>query len=130
MESYIIEGISDKRVIKSSLSVMLMHMLKLKYQNEYSNKISWINTIRTSFANLVDSFKGIGKGTLYNLFYMRQLDLNEIYKRAVRDASFETGLPIESFPKTCEWTKEQLTDLDFIYDFIKEYSKDIDLKPF
>ena len=52
---------------------------------------------------------------------MRQLNLQDIYENAVIRASEETGKPIDVFPKECEWTKEQLLDKKFIYNFMNEY---------
>lgn len=118
-ENIFTEG-NEKKSIKSFLIVMIMHMLKLKYQNDFPAKKSWVDSIHSSYNSLYVQFKGIGKGSLFNNFYMRQLNLDEIYKIAVRQASIETHLPLSAFPSKCEWTKEQLIDSDFIYNFINE----------
>lgn len=115
------EDNSSKSAIKSNLRVMLTHMLKAKYQSEYENKNSWKSTIYNSFDELMDEFPAVGKGSLYKTFYIKELDLDEVYRRAVRKASEETHKPITAFPKQCEWTKEQLVNINFIYNFIDEY---------
>lgn len=103
---------------------MLVHMLKCKYQNEYKNKVSWRTSIISSLFNLKDAFGGkFGKGSLFKKFYTKNLDLNEIYQSAVKIASNEIGLSKNIFPKTCEWSKSQLVDEEFIDDFIDTYGK-------
>ena len=120
-EAILEESKSEKRAIKSSLRVLLTHLLKLKYQQNYAGENSWIESIQNSHFNIKDQFKGVGKGALYNSFYMKKLDLESIYKDARKKASLETGLPIKTFPEKCPWDKESLVDRDFIYDFINKY---------
>lgn len=115
------EDNSSKRAIKSNLRVMLAHMLKAKYQSEYENKNSWRNSILNSFNNITDEFPTIGKGSLYNNFYIRDLDLQGVYENARINASEETNKPLSTFPANCEWTKEQLVDREFIYNYINKY---------
>lgn len=132
IEEYFEESKSDKLSVMSNLRVLLIHMLKCKYQNNYPTKISWRRSIDNSFNNIVDildldSINGfiVGRGSLFKKFYMRELNLDTIYNRSVRTASQETGIPVNKFPKNCEWTKEQLIDADFIYDFIMKYGQDL-----
>lgn len=115
------EDNSSKRAIKSTLRVMLTHMLKSKYQPEYENKNSWRNSILNSFQNITDEFPVVGKGSLYKNFYMKDLDLQDVYENAIISASEETNEPLSYFPADCEWTKEQLVDKKFIYNFINKY---------
>lgn len=111
---------NDKVIIKSSLRKLLVEMLKSKY----SEVILFEQfLIEESFENIVDRFPAVGKGALYKIFYQHQLSLDEVYKSARMKASRETDLPLETFPEKCEWTKEQLTDIDFIYDFINKYCR-------
>lgn len=117
------EDRSDKSAIKSSLRNLILHLLKSKYQKEYENKSSWAGSIEVSYENIVDRFIAIGKGSLYKRFYLKQLSLDEIYENARIKASKETGLSLDSFPEKCEWTKEQLVDPKFIYEFINEFCK-------
>lgn len=115
------ESKSSESTIKSNLKIMLIHMLKSKYQPEYENKNSWRASILNSYDGITNEFPEIGKGSLYKSYYMKKLSLSQVYLSAVRRASDETGKPIDVFPKECEWTKEQLVDEEFIYDFINKY---------
>lgn len=115
------EDNSSKRAIKSNLRVMIAHMLKAKYRPEYENKNSWRNSILNSFNGMIDEFPTIGKGSLYNNFYIRDLDLQNVYENARINASEETNKPLLTFPANCEWAKEQLVDREFIYDYINKY---------
>ena len=119
--SDLLENNSQESSVRSYLRIMILHMLKCKYQNDYPDKRSWRNSIKASYNKMIDQFDAIGKGSLYKTFYMKKLDLKAIYERALNDASFETGLPKLAFPQSCEWTKEQLVDEEFIYKFINKY---------
>lgn len=119
------ESKNQERLIKNSLVVMIQHMLKLKYQSSYprEGKKSWIITILKEQRQFISEFKAIGVGSLYNNFYLRKLNLGQIYEDAVRYASYETDLPVSSFPAECEWSKSQLADREFIRNFIEENYK-------
>jgi len=119
--SDLLENNSQESSVRSYLRIMILHMLKCKYQNDYLDKHSWRNSIINSYSKFIDQFDAIGKGSLYKTFYMKKLDLNSIYERALNEASFETGLSKSIFPSSCEWTKEQLVDEEFIYKFINKY---------
>lgn len=121
------EGKREQRDIKSQLERLLLHMLKCKYQNNYANKESWRRSIRNARNEIQYEFKGTKgnfKGALYNNFYLKDLNLQEIYENAVENAVDETKLSFKDFPSTCEWTKEQLIDDEFINQFIKEWGQD------
>ena len=107
--------------IRNSLVIMLMHMLKCKYQYDYPYKSSWRDSILNSFNEFINEFDAVGKGSLYKSFYMKKLDLDHTYQLAVRKAANETHLPISAFPNTCEWNREQLSNLHFIDQFLNEY---------
>lgn len=119
------EDRSSKSTINSYMIVLLTHMLKCRYQNEYENKASWRASIRNSYKGIVTQFPVVGKGVLYKIFYLKQLDLERLYKLARIDAQTETNLPLNTFPESCPWTKEQLINLDFINNFIEEYGQDV-----
>lgn len=119
------EDRSSKSTINSYMIVLLTHMLKCRYQNEYGNKASWRASIRNSYKGIVTQFPVVGKGALYKIFYLKQLDLERLYKLARIDAQIETNLPLNTFPESCPWIKEQLINLDFINNFIEEYGQDV-----
>lgn len=111
----------DERTLGSYLIVLLTHMLKCRYQSSYENKSSWRGSIHNSFDKIMDTFGYKLAGTLYKKSYMREMDLNILYRKALRKAVEETGYPKEAFPRVCPWTKEQLVDATFIDNFIEEY---------
>lgn len=121
------ESRREERDIKSQVVRLLLHMLKCKYQNSYSNKESWRRSIRDASRQIRFEFKGNEgsfKGTLYHSFYLKRMSLQDLYEEAVEDAVDETKLPFDAFPAECEWTKEQLIDSKYIRDFIKEWGQD------
>lgn len=119
------ESRREEKAIKSAMRVLLCHMLKCKYQNNYSTKISWRTSIKNSYRDIIDEFKDIGKGSLYKKFYMRDFNLELAYQLGRDDAIEETGLPESIFPEKCPWTREQLVDRQFIKDFVNQYGQDV-----
>lgn len=111
----------DEKAVMSYLEVLLTHMLKCKYQNSYENKSSWRASIKNSYKGIIKAFRGALKGTIYNNYYLKTLDLDLVYDFARDNAIEETGRPKECFPYKCPWTKKQLVDRNFIDDFIEEY---------
>ena len=63
------EDRSSKSTINSYMIVLLTHMLKCKYQNNYENKASWRASIRNSYKGIVTQFTVVGRGSLYKIFY-------------------------------------------------------------
>ena len=120
------EDRSSKSSINNYMIILLTHMLKCKYQNNYENKASWRGSIRNSYKGIITEFPVVGKGALYKVFYLKHLDLDRLYQLARIDASEETGIPIYEFPKACPWTKLELINLDFINKFIEEFGQDKD----
>lgn len=125
IEAYISESKSEQSRVRSNLEVLIRHMLKCKYQSEYLHKASWRKSIRNAFDAIVSEFKAVGKGSLYRSYYIKKLPLQTVYELSRDNAVDETGKQKVDFPNTCEWTKEQLTDKQFIYDFIDKYGQDI-----
>jgi hypothetical protein len=91
-------GKSERARIESALRLLLIHLLKAKYQPEKHSR-SWDNTI--------------GIQRLHVAKYLREspslrakLDelLTDAYQTARYDAANETGLMLDTFPETCEWT--------------------------
>ena len=91
----------EKNELKSKLTILMMHLLKWKYQPEFRSR-SWQNTI--SFCRI----------DLQELLEDSPSLLNEInecwdisYKRAKNKAKFETGL-IREFPENCPFHLQQV----------------------
>jgi hypothetical protein len=100
-------GISQKRELKSRLRVLIMHLLKYKYQ---SNKISksWLNTIIEQRRQLEDllEFNPSLKSYLLEI-------IDRSYQDARKDGSKETGLPLKQFPVDNPFTVEQMLNEDW-----------------
>lgn len=108
----LIEEISDmgrnnRREVFSRLKVLLMHLLKWKYQPE-KRTYSWTNTIDEQREQLELIFKDSPSLKPYfgDIF-------SECYQKAVRAAVNETHLPQQIFPVECPFTQEQVLDMDY-----------------
>lgn len=96
-------GKRDRRAIGSYLRNVLLHLLKWVYQPERRGT-SWesslnsgrveIEVLLAESPSLVPQFPTL---------------LAEEYQRARKRASFETGLPLTTFPDQCPFTIEQIT---------------------
>ncbi len=109
---HLIEEISDigrnnRREVFSRLKVLLMHLLKWKYQPENRTN-SWTNTIDEQREQLELILKDSPslKPYLGDIF-------SECYEKAVRSAVNETNLPKQTFPVDCPFTQEQVLDGDY-----------------
>ncbi|MES2018894.1 MAG: DUF29 domain-containing protein [Pseudomonadota bacterium] len=97
-----------KRSLRSRLSVLMLHLLKCEYQPVLRSN-SWITTICNQRRKIEDLFEESP-----SLKSLVDASIDSEYKRAVRQAVLETGLPPTSFPTAPPYTKEQLFDFDFI----------------
>jgi hypothetical protein len=101
-------GRSDKNALKSNLRVLLMHLLKYKYQPEKQTN-SWLYTIIEHRIRLEDAFKT--SPSLYRFF---EEIFSESYQNARKLAAGETGLSIEIFPPESPFTVEEVLNADFL----------------
>ena len=100
-------GKSDKDQIESRLEVLMAHLLKWKYQPG-GRGTSWTGTIfeqRGRIARLLKSSPSLRE------FY--QQAVAESYLAARLLAAKETGIAFGLFPENCEFTPEQVIDLEF-----------------
>jgi hypothetical protein len=109
----LIEEISDmgrnnRREVFSRLKVLLMHLLKWKYQPEKRTNSS-TNTIDEQREQLELIFNDSPslKPYLADIF-------SECYQKAVRSAVNETNLPKQACPVDCPFTQEQVLDQDYL----------------
>ena len=103
-------GRSEKRALESRLTVLLVHLLKWKYQPNRRGK-SWTLTIigqRIKLLRVIKDNPGL-KPQLPEL-------INDAYSLARVNAAKETKLDIEIFDSACPWTFEQLIDDSFYPD--------------
>lgn len=99
---------SEKNALKSNLRILLMHLLKYKYQPEKRTN-SWVYTIIEHRIRLRDTFKT--SPSLYRFF---EEIFNESYEDARKLASDETGLSINEFPPESPFTVEEVLNGDFL----------------
>lgn len=102
-------GRSEKRAVKSNLEVVLLHLLKWKYQPEYRSK-SWQNSMR-------EHRKRIQK-LLQDSPSLDQW-LTDVYEKCYQvardDAAYETGLPIE-IPIKSPFLVEETLNFNYLPD--------------
>jgi len=102
-------GKSQQRELASRLDVLLMHLLKWRYQPaRRQTGQSWRSTIRTQrreLRRLLMQNPGLQS--------MVDLAISDSYAEACLDAADETGLPLPTFPPACPWTPEQVLGADF-----------------
>ncbi len=94
--------------LESSLTVLLMHLLKWEYQPNMQSK-SWQLSIKEQRRAIAKCFKKMPslKTKLPDLFI-------EAYEDAIYQAEKETGLDESTFPKKCKWSIEQTLNDDFL----------------
>jgi hypothetical protein len=97
-------GINDKRALLSQTIVLLMHLLKLKYQPEgQGNSKSWdksISNAKMEIRILIEDSPSL-RNELTTIF-------PRAYKYAKQSAAEETGLKISTFPKDCPWEIKEI----------------------
>jgi hypothetical protein len=100
-------GKTEKRELVSRLTVLLLHLLKWRYQ-PVGRGASW----RLSIANARDEI-----ADLLNDNPSLKSVLDEVmasaYRYARRKAAIETEMAEESFPAQCPWTFAEATDVGF-----------------
>ncbi|MFB2834471.1 DUF29 domain-containing protein [Floridanema evergladense] len=101
-------GRSDKNALKSNLKILLMHLLKYKYQPEKRTN-SWRYTIIEHRQRLRDTFK-----TSPSLSRFFEEIFHESYQDARELAAAQTGLSIKIFPPESPFTVEEVLNADFL----------------
>lgn len=103
-------GISQKNSLESNLIVLLIHLLKWKYQPEQRSG-SWKGSIREHRRRILKSFKD--SPSLKRYF---EEIFEESYQEARQQASDETGLSLDIFPPQCPFTQELILTPDYLSD--------------
>ncbi|MEA5620413.1 DUF29 domain-containing protein [Cronbergia sp. UHCC 0137] len=103
-------GRSEKRTIESNLVVLLMHLLKYKYQPEKRTN-SWLSTIFEHRRRLRKHLKD--SPSLKN--YLLEV-FTECYQDARQQAALETSLLIDIFPVDSPFTVDESLNQDFLPD--------------
>lgn len=105
-----LEGMSrsEKRAVYRNLKIMLMHLLKYRYQPTKRSH-SWRSSIREHRQRLKKAFEE--SPSLKNYF---NNNLPDGYQDARELAADETGLALEAFPINCPFFQEQILDTEYL----------------
>lgn len=100
-------GGSVRRELGSRLEVLLMHLLKWRFQPSHQGK-SWMLTI-------AEQRRRIEKLLRKNPSLKPELEESvlDAYEDARHTAAIETGLDVSTFPEVCPWTCGQVLDSEF-----------------
>ena len=103
-------GRSEKRALESNLVVLLLHLLKYKYQpSKRSN--SWKASIREHRRRLRKAFLDSPSLKVYC-----EEVFAECYEDGRQQASDETGLSLETFPVESLFTISEVLDEEYLFD--------------
>lgn len=103
---------SERRGLSSNLVIVLLHLLKWQYQSERRTG-SWQSSIlehRRRIEEVLEDSPSLKR-------YCAE-SLSRCYRNATKQASAETGLPIETFPIECPYSitevlESELLDFEF-----------------
>lgn len=101
-------GRSERRALESNLTVVLLHLLKYKYQPTHRSN-SWLASILEHRLRLKKQLKESPslKPYLERIF-------GECYGDATLRAEVETGLSLEVFPIESAFTIEEALNIDYL----------------
>ena len=100
-------GKSDRRSVQSDLKIVLLHLIKWKYQPQ-KRKSGWrssINEHRDRIERIIEdspSLAGVPASSL-----------RAEYRKARKQALEDTKLPASDVPETCPFSVEQVLDADY-----------------
>jgi len=108
LEEFEAMGRSEKRAVYSNLKILLMHLLKYRYQPSRRSN-SWRSTIIEHRQRLKKAFKESPslKPYLHDVF-------NESYQDGRELAASETGLDIEAFPDESPFSIAETLDSEYL----------------
>ncbi|ELS30816.1 MULTISPECIES: DUF29 domain-containing protein [Pseudanabaena] len=101
-------GNSDKHALSSNLVVILLHLLKWRYQPHKRTR-SWEKSIAEHRRRVIEIFEA---SPSLKRYYAEIFD--KCYKNARKQARIETRLSLEAFPVVSPFTIEQAIDEDFL----------------
>ena len=103
-------GKSDRRALGSHLKVLVLHLLKWRYQTSHRG-VSW----RLSIANARDEISSLLRDSPSLAGRLDSIAADR-YPGARKQAWLQTGLPASTFPDTCPFSVEQLLDDEYLPD--------------
>lgn len=98
--------IRDRRELKSRLTTLLIHLLKIRFQPDRLTR-SWVSTILEQQSELKTLLAGIPSIAQH----IPEL-LPQAYEDAMRRTARETRLPRAMFPPACPWTLDEALAFD------------------
>lgn len=101
-------GRSEKRAVERNLEVVLLHLLKHKYQPEKRSN-SWLATL---FEHRHRLNKYLKESPSLKPYF--QSAFGDCYNTARKLAAIETGLEIAIFPTESPFTPEEVVDSDYL----------------
>ncbi|BBD53444.1 MULTISPECIES: DUF29 domain-containing protein [Planktothrix] len=101
-------GRSEKQALESDLIIVLLHLLKYKYQPDKRSN-SWLSSIYEHRRRLRKALKS---SPSLKPYYTEVFE--ECYQDARQEAALETGLTLEVFPVVCPFTPEATLDSEFL----------------
>lgn len=101
-------GKSEKRAISSNLIIVILHLLKWRYQPEKRSN-SWKSSLREHRRKMQELLTD--SPSLKN--YLPEI-LADCYLAAKKQASDETGLSVVAFPEECPFSLAESLDEDFL----------------
>ena len=101
-------GRSEKRALKSNLLILLMHLLKYKYQPDKRSN-SWLSTIFEHRRRLKEE---LTESPSLKKYFSEVF--SECYQDARKLASLETGLSVDTFPVDCPFTTDEILNQDYL----------------
>lgn len=99
---------SQRRELRSRLIVLLVHLLKCRYQPERKTP-SWMASLSEQRSQITLQLEESPSLAPYLMPYAEKA-----YPAAVTRASLETGIPKSTFPVAQPFSQEEMLDLDFI----------------
>jgi predicted DNA-binding ribbon-helix-helix protein len=101
-------GRSEKNALESNLRILLLHLLKYKYQPDLRSK-SWLFSIMEHRLRINKAFRN--SPSLKRYF---SEVFEESYQDACKLAVAETGLAQDTFPSLCPFTQEEVLAEQFL----------------
>ena len=103
---------SQKRAVYSNLKIILLHLLKYKYQPEKRSN-SWLSTIEEHRQRLQEIFED--SPSLSN-YFLEIYSAGKCYHDARRLAAKETSLAMDAFPSESPFTPEEILNPEYLPD--------------
>ncbi|MGL5871605.1 MAG: DUF29 domain-containing protein [Xenococcaceae cyanobacterium] len=103
-------GKSEKRAVFNNLKILLMHLLKYKYQQQKRSN-SWRYTITEHRQRIEAAFED---SPSLNKYFLESFD--KCYQNARKLAADETGLSIDIFPVQSPFASEETLNSDYLPD--------------